>query len=296
MVPLPASTVAPSSKMSNVAGFVVENVLKPAIISMSQQYSSSSNVGLNSTTTQDSLGGSDVMIQWSDIFSKKVLFFVFVTGPIWIAGHLLDRGLSQLFVKKYLPDNFDIHIFWVAVSQVAPTCTHLFLYLCNVGNFKNLFDLDTTMERLRVPEQWQPLFKHIRPRNEQEFDKTVEIMNGLVTELAASGIDPHSSTIFDLSSPARPNYRMGTAASSTSRGLKYNNSNSNNNDSRFKIFSRLFGGDNTVGPISPINSRQHHLHRPIELTSIQITATPISTTTPATAHNNQETEMTRQHV
>lgn len=223
-----------------------------------QRQSQPSNNNNSSTTT--TLDLSDETIQWADIFNKKVLFFVFVTGPVWVMGHLIDRSFAKLFVAKFIPANFDIHGALVIVSQLFPTCTHILIYICNATSFKHLFDLETTMDRVNVPVQFQPLFRKMQPRNLNEFNKAEAIMNNLVQELASSGIEPHSMTIYDVSSPARPHFqKQAITASSTSKSMLNNSHHNNNNNdttSRFAIFSRLFGGRNTIHEMSPIREQQ----------------------------------------
>lgn len=260
-----------SNRDSTTFSGVVKDVLKPMasqlLASFQQQQQQrqqlNGNSSNNATTTSFIFGGhDDVAIQWSDIFNKKVLFFVFVTGPIWILGHLLDRGFSKLFVERFIPPNFDVHVTLHVLSQISPTCTHILIYICNATSFKNLFDLETTMTRLRVPDHFQPLFRHIQPKNQAEYDSAEGIMNELVQDLASSGISPHTTSIYDLSSPTRPHFnKSGIRTSSTTCNNNHSNNNSNshnnnkpNDSTRFKVFSRLFGGHNTVQEMSPIRS------------------------------------------
>lgn len=137
-----------------------------------------------------------------------------MTGPLWIVGHLVDRGISTCLRQWIFPENFEIHKSWMFVSQFCPTICHLLIYCCNSSNFKNLFQLDETINRLKISPMAQPLIRHLKPRNQDEFDASVEIVNQFLVEVANSGIDPQSiTTIFDLSSPAKSIIRPVSSSS-----------------------------------------------------------------------------------
>lgn len=133
-------------------------------------------------------------------FQTQIIVGIF--SALSVALHLLDRAVGGLLQQKMFPSNFNMHLCQKLFFQLLPTLGAILIYVCNCHSFGHLFNLEETMERLSVPLPVRPLLRKLAPRTQNEFDTTVEMMNGFVADLASfSGLQPHSTSIFDLSFP-----------------------------------------------------------------------------------------------